>query len=274
VLRKPWSEREYSLEGRGGRGARLCFAMMRDNGIVKPFPPLQRAMQITKEALEADGHKVIDWIPHRHLEIYTNAETIFVADGGEDYRRQCEKSGEPLIKSMRPSGMENDLPLVEPFVQTLVGAPYPRTAFQLWELHKQKRHLRRSHLEHWQATVNQTGTGRPVDAIISPATAYPAPPHGLNTDSFYTTLANALDYSACCFPVTTVDIELDLPADAHAFYNHEDEALYRMYKPELFKYAPVGLQLMGKSQEEEAVIAMTEIVDDSLKRYREKQLKT
>lgn len=96
VLRKHWSEREYSLEGHGGRGSRLCFAMMWDNGVVKPFPPLQRAMQITKEALEADGHKgenhlllplvcenlrwfflVINWIPHRHLEIYKNAVEPF-----------------------------------------------------------------------------------------------------------------------------------------------------------------------------------------------------
>ena len=38
-------------------------------------------------------------------------------------------------------------------------------------------------------------------------------------------------------------------------------------KPELFEDAPVGLQLIGKSQEEEAVIAMTEIVDTALKRY-------
>jgi amidase len=35
--------------------------------------------------------------------------------------------------------------------------------------------------------------------------------------------------------------------------------------PETFKNAPVGLQLVGQSQEDEAVIAMTEIVDAALK---------
>ena len=29
--------------------------------------------------------------------------------------------------------------------------------------------------------MERTGTGRPVDAIISPAVAYAAVPHGLNT---------------------------------------------------------------------------------------------
>lgn len=35
--------------------------------------------------------------------------------------------------------------------------------------------------------------------------------------------------------------------------------------PETFKNAPVGLQLVGQCQEDEAVIAMTEIVDAALK---------
>lgn len=52
---------------------------------------------------------------------------------------------------------------------------------KLWQLHKEKRELRKSYLDHWQATVSQTGTGRPVDGIISPAVAYTAVPHGLNS---------------------------------------------------------------------------------------------
>ena len=35
--------------------------------------------------------------------------------------------------------------------------------------------------------------------------------------------------------------------------------------PETFKNAPVALQLVGQCQEDEAVIAMTEIVDAALK---------
>lgn len=60
VVRKPWNNHEYALGCHGGRGARLCFAIMWDNGVVKPFPSLMRAMRITKEALEAAGHKGIN----------------------------------------------------------------------------------------------------------------------------------------------------------------------------------------------------------------------
>lgn len=94
VLRKEWSEPEYNLQNHGG-GKGLCFAIMWDNGVVRPHPPLQRAMDMTKDALELAGHKgglfrlvflylvdysclfiVIDWEPHRHLEIYKNAVSL------------------------------------------------------------------------------------------------------------------------------------------------------------------------------------------------------
>ncbi|KAG6818672.1 hypothetical protein H0H93_002931 [Arthromyces matolae] len=269
VLRKEWSEKEYNLENHGG-GKGMCFAMMWDNGVVKPHPPLLRAMEMTKAALEAAGHRVIDWEPHRHLEIYKNAETIFVADGGHDYRTQCELSGEPLITSMLPENETHPSGLTEPFVKTLIGEEVHRTAYDLWQLHKEKRNLRKSHLDHWEQTVRRTGTGRPVDAIISPAVAYTAVPHGLNTDSFYTTLCNALDLACCVFPVTFVDPKLDEPRTPHAFYNHEDEAIYQLYSTDIFSGCPVGLQLIGRSQEEEAVIAMTEVVDEALKAPHQK----
>ncbi|KAJ7288192.1 general amidase [Mycena rebaudengoi] len=266
VVRKGWSESEYRLVEHGG-GNNLCFAIMWDNGVVKPHPPLHRAMDMTKKALEAAGHKVISWEPHRHLEIYKNAETIFAADGGHDYRSQCE-GVEPLIQTMSPTTDSHENALDEPLVKGLVGEPYHRTAYELWQLHAEKRELRKSHLDHWQATVSQTGTGRPVDAIISPAVAYTAVPHGLNTDSFYTTLCNALDYACSVFPVTFVEPEVDDPHPPHRFYNHEDEHIYKLYNSDLFPGCPVALQLIGGTQEEEAVIGMTEIVEDALNKWK------
>lgn len=57
VIRKPWSEEEWDLRDHGGAGTQLCFAIMWDNGVVRPHPPLVRAMHITKAALEKAGHK-------------------------------------------------------------------------------------------------------------------------------------------------------------------------------------------------------------------------
>lgn len=108
------------------------------------------------------------------------------------------------------------------------------------------------------------------------------------SDSFYTTLCNAMDYTTSVFPVTHVDSARDVPHEPHDFYNHEDEAIYRLCacgnccwlclfadspllctldNTDLFSGCPVGLQLIGRTLEEEAVLRMTYIVDEALKRY-------
>ena len=86
--------------------------------------------------------------------------------------------------------------------------------------------------------------------------------------------------------MTYADAALDRAAPPHAFYNHEDEAVYKLCAsrgllstrvlnaddlrygvddPQLFHGLPVGLQLVGRTLEEEGVIAMTEVVDRALK---------
>ncbi|KAF7293684.1 General amidase [Mycena indigotica] len=92
-----------------------------------------------------------------------------------------------------------------------------------------------------------------------------AVPHGANTDSFYTTLCSALDLTCSVFPVNSVDPTLDDIHPPHEFYNHEDEHIYGIYEADKFPGCPVGLQLIGCVQEEEAVIRMTEIVAEILK---------
>ena len=57
VIRKPWSDEEWDLREHGGVGAQLCFAIMWDNGVIKPHPPYIRAMEMVKLALENSGHK-------------------------------------------------------------------------------------------------------------------------------------------------------------------------------------------------------------------------
>ena len=57
--------------------------------------------------------------------------------------------------------------------------PESGTAYQLWQLQKKRLALRQEYTVHWNATVSETGTGRPVDAVISPVAPFAAPPHGL-----------------------------------------------------------------------------------------------
>ncbi|KAI0365222.1 general amidase [Pilatotrama ljubarskyi] len=255
-VRKKWDEEAYRLEEHGG-GQKLCFGIIWDDGHVAPQPPVLRALQMTKKALEAAGHAVIDWQALKHQELYECLATIWIAGAISDISATTAETGEPRITSMSPEA--------DPLVDTGVHYSSGISAYELWQVQKKRTTLREEYLAHWRATAARTGTGRPVDAIISPVAPFPPPPHGKTTISTYTMVWSALNYTCCAFPVTSVDPLLDAKKSPDAFFSEADKENYELYDPETFKNAPVGLQLVGGSLEEEAVIAMTELVDAALK---------
>lgn len=56
AVRKKWDDEAYALSEHG-RGKQLCFAIMWNDGLVVPHPPVIRALEMTKAALLAAGHK-------------------------------------------------------------------------------------------------------------------------------------------------------------------------------------------------------------------------
>ncbi|KAI8995604.1 general amidase [Trametes punicea] len=255
-VRKKWDEEAYRLVEHGN-GERLCFAMMWDDGNVVPNPPVMRAMEMTKKALEAAGHIVVDWQALKHQELYDCLASIWMAGALSDIAAVTAETGEPRITSMSPESAA----LVDTGVHYHPGI----SAYELWQLQKTRIALREEYLAHWRATAASTGTGRLVDAIIAPVAPFPPPPHGMTKISTYTLVWSALNYTCCAFPVTSVDPELDAKRLPHAFLSDADKENYEFYEgPEQFRNAPIGLQLVGSSLEEEAVIAMTEIVDAAL----------
>ncbi|KDQ63721.1 hypothetical protein JAAARDRAFT_120627 [Jaapia argillacea MUCL 33604] len=257
VIRKPWDEDAYALKEHG-EGKSLCFGIMYDDETLEPHPPVKRALEMTKKAVEAAGHSVIEWKPYKNAEIYAVTRSIWLADGGADYKSAISASGEPMINSMKPDADPSEVPYFR-------KPREPLSAYQLWQLHAKKRQLRKDHLDRWQATASQTGTGRPIDALICPVAPYVAVPHGQTRSAVYTLIWNALDYPALVLPVTTVDPSLDVKPPMHEYRNCADQCLYKLYDPEVFKGAPVGVQLVTQTQEEEALLAIGAIVDEALK---------
>jgi len=259
ATQKKWSEEEYQLVDHGA-GKRLCFGIIWNDEYTVPHPPIIRALEFVKKALLQAGHIVIDWEPLKHKELAELTRGIWNAASAEDYRVTTSVTGEPVIDTM--SLEISALPVTAKFRPTTEGI----SAYQLWQMQKRKRDLRQEYLAHLEATASKTGTDRPVDAIISPAAPYAAPPHGMNRNTNYTNVWNALDYTSCIFPVSKVDPAVDVKKPAHQFLSDFDKTVYELYDPETFKNAPVSLQLTGRTLEEEAVIAMTEIVDAAIKK--------
>ena len=104
----------------------------------------------------------------------------------------------------------------------------------------------------------------------------------------YTMVWNVLDYVALTIPVSKVDQTLDSKRPPHKFLSEIDQKNYEscacvlllrlvVYKimyplviddPSRYANAPIAIQLVGRTLEEEAVIAMSEIVDASVKEWK------
>ncbi|THV07615.1 general amidase [Dendrothele bispora CBS 962.96] len=258
AVRKRWNEEEYNLVDHGN-GKDLCFAILWDDGDTVPHPPVLRGLETVKKALLAAGHNVIDWKPLKHVEIYRTLRDIWGAGAEEDYNTVAMLSGEPVISTMLPE----EQPVVA--ASEWFRPSESVSAYQLWQYQKKKRDLRQEYLRYWEETTAATGTGRPVDAIISPVAAYAAPPHGMNKSANYTMVWNLLDYAALVIPVSKVNQAIDVPRPRNEFYSDADRLLWQSYNPETYNNAPIAIQVVGRTLEEEAVIAMSEIVDNALK---------
>ncbi|KAF8639141.1 hypothetical protein AX17_001631 [Amanita inopinata Kibby_2008] len=270
VLRQKWDEEAYKLAEHGGPNGKLCFGILWNDGVVQPHPPNVRALEMVKSALVAKGHKVIDWEPFKHAELIENTRVIYGAGGTEEFKAETAATGEPIITTMSPQPDEQSVwPNLEE-TEEIAGMPVftekTLSAYELWEVHKERRRLRQAYVEHWLATESKTGTGRPVDAIIAPVAPYVAAPHGTNKLAFCTWIWNNLDFPALVIPVTKIDQELDAKKPAHAFFGDLDRKVYNFYDPARFANAPVGVQIIGRTGEDEALVGMAEVADRALSR--------
>jgi amidase len=154
----PWREEEEVLP------KTLCFGFGMGDGRVTPTPPLRRAMETTKKALLAAGHEVIDFIPTEHIEAADIISRMWEADGGEEFQRDTDASGEPLH------------PQLEAWLGHSANVK-PMTVFETWQNQQRRSTLATAWLDRWQQTKSQTGTGRPIDGLIMPSTPFPAIRH-------------------------------------------------------------------------------------------------
>ncbi|KAH8836087.1 amidase signature domain-containing protein [Flagelloscypha sp. PMI_526] len=247
VVELHWREEQYQLQHLGGRATKLTFAVMMNDNYIRPHPTVLRALKKTIEALKGNGHQVIEWNPkdlfHRAFKCIGK---IYDSDGGQDFKATFAESGEPLYPG------------------TVVGHFPGLDVYQSWQLNKEKDALRQEFLDQWMSTKLLTNTSRPIDALICPQAPYPAPPHGTYDYVGYTAAFNLLDYPATIIPVTTVSPTLDVPVTNYEPLNEWDERVQRSYSPEIFKDAPVCVQIVGRRFREEELLGISEVVEKVL----------
>ncbi|CAN9340593.1 unnamed protein product [Alternaria alternata] len=229
MLPIPW--RSVDVPGR------LKIAVLWNDGVCLPTPPVTRALKETTEKLKKAGHEVLDWNPRLHGTALTLLGRMFVADGGKSVESLLGATGEPFRPEMVQYKDAKELGV-----------------YDMWKLHSERSELQRQYLEQWMAIEG-------LDAILAPTTPYSSVAHGDFKYVGYTGVYNVVDYAAVSFPCgVSVDKAVDKHASDYKPQSDYCQDAYNSYQPELLHGLPVSLQLVAQRLEEEKVLAMTESV--------------
>lgn len=197
----PWNSQEATRVAK-----KLRIALIHDDGVIEPVAPVavctqhaapynlangfQRALSIVKHVLEKAGHKVID-LPAETMKTLHRRGTSCVMksnvqNGGRSIMKHIQASGEPVVPRVAVGSEASLLTSEEIFVNHIERSNIVREYADLW-------------------ISNQ------MDAILCPAVAHPASPHGKYISNSNAGMFNLLDYVTGCVPVTTVRDE-DAPS--------------------------------------------------------------
>ncbi|ESW95752.1 hypothetical protein KL918_003311 [Ogataea parapolymorpha] len=219
----------------------IRVAVIYDDGVVKPTPPILRGLKYAADKLKAVGAKVVEWESFGVEELVKAVNCMYNADGNQGQKAAFAASGEPLFALTKNalSFGKADQPLLAVEEHLLV---------QTREEYRE-RYLRKM-LE------------LDVDYILSPTYFSVAPK--LETARYwgYTSLWNILDFPNVVFPTgLRCEPALDAPDNLHKPRNDIEAYEYALYdSAEDFKNAPISLQLTGKRWFDEELVKAAGVV--------------
>lgn len=113
---------------------KLKIALMTNDGIVMPTPPVTRALKETTDKLRSAGHEIVTWDPKLHSRAVEFLGQMFVADGGKSVRALLAPTEEPFRPEMAAYEKSEEL-----------------GTFDMWQLHLDRSELQRQFLEQWMS---------------------------------------------------------------------------------------------------------------------------
>ena len=189
--------------------SKLKIAVMWNDGLVVPTPPVSRALVDTVNKLKLAGHEVVEWDPVLHPQAIDLLDRLFVADGGKSVKALLSPTQEPFRPEMARYETASEL-----------------GTHGMWQLHLERSELQRKYLEKWasygdldailcKSNQNDCKCQPSADMLPGPTTPYASVEHGGFKYVGYTGVFNIVDYSAVSFPSgVTADKERDqVPTD-------------------------------------------------------------
>jgi amidase len=181
---RPW-ERDpdvvYGLwEEQGKVEWKPLIGVVREDGLIKPLPPVSKVLEETVQALRMAGYDVVELDTPLLKTCQPLANTFFGIDGNNYILDLLSSTSEPLI----------------PWLASRLRRKPAVSASALVELHARKTALETEMLKIWTDKK-----GRRVDVFICPVAPHPVPPIDRWNATSYTSSFVLLDYPAGTIPV-------------------------------------------------------------------------
>lgn len=251
LLPMPWnfpSKTSYLIKPDGKK--RLKIGILWHDGVVKPHPPVTRALKELADKLKlVPDVELIDWKPYKHDLGWEIISSMYFCDGAKQDKEAIALGDEPWR------------PLSKFIIHEQPGVK-EYSISEVWELTKRRDQYRVDYAKVW----NETGKdgSDPVDVILCPVGPGAAPPLDHARYWQYTAQWNLLDYPAMVFPVTHVYQDKDKVENGYKPMNAQDEWNYNLYKPETYADAPICLQLVGRRYDDEKLFEVAEFIQSAV----------
>lgn len=192
----------------------ITVGIMMSDGIVKPHPPILRALETAKSKLQAAGVKVVDWEPFKHDHAWDIVAALYFPDGGKRIVNALAASGEPML----------------PLTAHALNYSKPISISENWDLNLARENYRRE----YNALMKERG----VDVILCPTYVGVGVLQHKPKYWGYTSQWNILDQPAVVFPTgMAADKNVDVVEEGYKPLNEKDEAEWKACK--CFKLSPL-----------------------------------
>ena len=228
----------------------VTVAILYDDGLVKPHPPIERGLKFVESKLKDAGVNVIKFEPFEIEEAYDVVHKMYSCDGNYMQKEMIKKSGEPL------------LPMTK-WALSFGDGDKMYTAAENRDLNYRRDALRKKYNDYFVKNK--------VDYIISPTyvgVASVTIQNGIAGAYYwgYTSLFNILDLPTLVFPTgLSQDPKVDVKDESYVPRNKLDKIEQDKYVAELLEGAPICFQLTARRYFDEETVAFGKVIDDILK---------
>lgn len=227
----------------------LTIGYILDDGMIKPQPPVERAVQTTINTFTSVGHhKTINLsstLAPSHSRAYSLWLRAVLADGGSRFQALCSLVDEPLIPGM------------------LVGNP--STTLDVdgrMALYDEIYAFQREYMAAWNELE--------IDCLIMPVTQWVGlrPKEWVKREMYvgYTSIWNLMNWTSLAVPGFRVDRRVDGATgedwDGYQARSTSDRLNHDGYDVDLVEGMPVGVQIVTGRLEEEKAVGIARLLED------------